>query len=161
MGIKIVNWTYTRDFTNPRDKVRLLVGDTDPEDKQLDDDEITWLLVDNGGPLNAAVAAAIGLAAIYSRKYDTATGRDSTEGGGGGRRASTTESQKSQQYLALAERLMWQRSRRGVAAFAGGQSYSAKQIQDSDNDRVRPFFKRDMNDYYAVLDDLKQYWSFF
>lgn len=159
MAIKIVNWTYTRNPSIPRDAVRLLVGDTNPDDKQLDDDEIAWLLQDNGGPVNAAIAAAIGLAAMYSRKYDNST--SDTDSAENKKTASKGEASLSEHYLQVADKLLMQRSRRGVSPYAGGLSIAEKVSNDQDQDRVRPFFRRDLMDYNAVLDDLKSWWGWY
>lgn len=155
MGVKIANWTYTRSpATVPRDAVRLLIGDTNPEDKQLDDDEIVWLLADNGGALNAAIAGAIGLSAIYSRDFDK------TENGPDGKPRKSTSNRESlsRHYLDLAQRLMLQRSRKGAVAIAAGQSISDR-LTASDTDTVRPFFRRDMMDYQCCYDDLRRLWG--
>lgn len=157
MSSKIVNWTYGRDPTgSTRDAVRLLIGDTNPEDKQLDDDEIAWLLSDNGGPLNASIAAAVGLAAMYARFYD------STEVGPDGKpkRSSSNKESLSKHYLDLAERLMMQRRRKGAIAQVSGQTVADKLAAESRTDLVRPFFRRDMMDYGATYQDLRVYWSY-
>lgn len=131
MSRKIRRWTYGASPSGSElDAVRFLVADTDPDDKQLDDCEIEFLLDENGSPLNAAVCAALALAAIYSRE---ATDRNQGDRG-----------DLAKHYIDLAAELNRKRSRRAVAPFAGGISRAQKLVQESDLDRVAPEFTRDM-----------------
>lgn len=131
MTRKIQRWTYSAaPGSSPIDAVRFLVGDTDPDDKQMDDCEIEFLLDQNGGPLNAAICAALGLAAIYSREVT-----DRNQGDRGS---------LSQHYIDLASELQKKRARRAVAAYAGGLSHAEKGAQEANTDRVAPEFTRDM-----------------
>lgn len=123
-------WTYDKPTTSDVDAVRFLVGDTDPNDKQLDDCEIEWLLDDNGNVIGAAICAAIALAAIYSRQYDS--------------RGIGSLGTIAQHYLDLSKALIAKRGRKAVAAFAGGISRTDKTTRAADSDRVRPEFTRHM-----------------
>ncbi|HLS55751.1 MAG TPA: hypothetical protein VK052_06720 [Zeimonas sp.] len=88
-------WTYDADpTTNPRDAVRLLLGDTDPDDPQLSDAELDYLLAQQHRPLAAAAAGAELLAARYAREVDLQIG-DTRE----------QASQRWQHYRALAAQL--------------------------------------------------------
>lgn len=124
-------WTYSgKPAGSDLDKVRFLVGDIDPDDKQLDDCEIEWLLEENGNPLSAAICAALGLAALYTRLYDN--------------RAYGSQGSIAQRYIDLAKELNRKRARRGVAAYAGGISTVDKASRAADSSTVRPEFTRDM-----------------
>lgn len=124
-------WTYSgKPSGSPVDQVRFLVGDTNPDDKQLDDCEIEWLIDENGSVLSAAICAALGIAAYYARAIDSEVYGD--------------KSALSQKYIDLANELKKKRSRRGVKSYAGGIRSTDKLSRASDSSLVRPEFTRDM-----------------
>lgn len=65
-------WSYTGNpDARPIDMVRFLIGDTDSENQQLNDNEITALLTQGSGDANrAAVFACRSLATKYAAKAD-------------------------------------------------------------------------------------------
>lgn len=127
-------WSYSGDpAANPKDAVRFYLGDTDPDDPQLQDEEILFLVQKFAGNVYLAAAdAARGLAGKYSRRADKAVGD-----------LRLSFSQQAQNYWELAKRLQTEAGKRAVP-YAGGISKSDKKTQEEDTDRVRPAFKRGM-----------------
>jgi len=127
-------WSYSGDpAANPKDAVRFYLGDTDPDDPQLQDEEILFLVQKFAGNVYLAAAdAARGLAGKYSPRADKAVGD-----------LRLSFSQQAQHYWELAKRLQTEAGKRAVP-YAGGISKSDKKTQEEDTDRVRPAFKRGM-----------------
>jgi hypothetical protein len=123
-----------------KDTVRLLVGDTDPDKRQLHDEEIAWFLTENSNVYLAAAEAAKAIAALYGRDVDKQVGD-----------LKISASQRQKQYLDLAKQL---RSRvgRSISPYAGGISRSDKIAVEQDTDRVRPAFRRNQFDNPGTVD---------
>ncbi len=131
-----MTWTYSGNpSASQKDQVRFLVGDTDTTDQLLQDEEITWLLGQEGQPLAAAAAALEALAARFARQVDKAVGD-----------LRLSLSQKAASFAARAAEL---RSRLALAAapYAGGLSEAEKAAAEGEADLVQPAFKRGMHDY--------------
>lgn len=94
-------FTYEgRLLDSEKDQVRFLVGDTDPEEFFLHDDEITWLILQwesKGSIYYSAAMAAEAIAARFAR--EVTTNSDSQ---------TVNTSELQQKYLDLAARLMRQ-----------------------------------------------------
>lgn len=126
-------WTYSGNpAANEKDAVRFLIGDTDPDDPLLQDEEILYLLEHTNEVEGAAAEAAYSLAARFSRQADKSVGD-----------LSLSLSQKSAAFWQLAESL-WRRSGLRALPFAGGISKSQKRATEADADRVKPAFSRSM-----------------
>lgn len=70
-----MSWTYGYNPNdNTKDMVRFLIGDTDPTDPLLQDEEIQYLLNQGGAPQNVAVMAIEGIMAKFSRMADETVG---------------------------------------------------------------------------------------
>lgn len=66
-----MTWTYSGDPSDSDvDAVRFLVGDTDTTDQLLTNEEIQYLVDEQGSAHTAAAAAANAIAAKFSRKAD-------------------------------------------------------------------------------------------
>lgn len=130
-------------FTN-RDRVRLLIGDTDEAEPLLQDEEILPL-VPSGAVLaltdtkliRAAYFCCRILVAKFSRKVSMSVGG-----------ASATLDAKARGYRDLAEDLLAQIGGAGaisttVAPYAGGLSLAEKTTGAADTDLVQPLFRRD------------------
>lgn len=93
-----MTWSYTENSDNPKDRVRVLIGDTDVADPLLEDEEIQAVLglSDNNvsGWYLAAGDAAEAVAAKYARKITQSAGP-----------INSSLSQIFDHYMALAERL--------------------------------------------------------
>jgi hypothetical protein len=126
-------WNYDIALTAARDQVRLIIGDTDGTDPQLQDEEINFLLTDNGDVVNrAALACCEALQAKYARMVDTKV--DGLQEGAGERIA---------HYSLLIAQLRAKLARGGIRPLMGGQSRAAKQAARSASDLVQPAFRRD------------------
>lgn len=130
-----MTWTYTfSPGSSPRDAVRLLLGDVEHADPQLQDEEIAWALQQQGHATAAAARLASVLAARFARQIDRSLGD-----------LSASYAQRQRHYQALAATL-----ERAAAAnpqpYAGGLSASDKAGDDADGDRLRPSFRRGLHD---------------
>lgn len=136
-------WTYTPDFTTARDQIRLLIGDTNTNDQQLQDAEIAYLVTENGGVYSAAAAAARTIAAKYARMVDLEV------------RGLQKQSlaQRQQHYADLAGQLTQKSARAGAMPYAGGISVADKQTQEQDTDRVKPYFTADLQQAPGTTQD--------
>ena len=125
----------TTTATGRRNSVRFLVGDTDPNDVQIVDDEIAFALAQNADNIYAASAFCCrALAAKYSRRVDT-----ELDGA-----LSATYSDIHAHYLSLAETLEAEyRKSSGLGVKAGGIFISSIKVVRGDEDRVSPSFRRD------------------
>ncbi len=115
------------------DKVRLMIGDTDINDRLLENEEIEWLLREKGNIYDAAAAACAVIAANFARYVDQTVGKI---------RAALSD--KAKQYFKL-EQLIRQREIIPMP-YAGGISRSDKWNRASDSDRVKPKFGVDMDE---------------
>lgn len=125
--------------TMPFMQVRLLIGDTDPNEQLMQDEEIIWELSNESNNIfRAAWRLAENIAAEFSRMADTAIGMRSLQ---------LHASQKSAQYTSLSRRLRLRAAVRGVGIYAGGISVSDKEANDLNTDREPPFFSRELQDF--------------
>jgi hypothetical protein len=125
--------------TTPFMQVRMLVGDTDPNEQLMQDEEIVWELAnENGSLFRAAWRVALDISAEFSRRADTAIGYRSLQLKG---------SQKAAAYKKLADMLHTRATNANTTVYAGGLTYSDKEIPEEDPDRVRPAFTRTMQLY--------------
>lgn len=135
------NWTYSGDPSDsPRDAVRFLVRDTDINDQKLSDEEIAWLLSQNGNNVYAAAeAGAVEVATFFSGQA-----RTKTVGA-----LSITYEAKATEYRSLASMLRFKRAvgfGSAIVPYSGGISVSDKALQRADTDYDQPFFRRGMHD---------------
>lgn len=132
-------WTYDpNDLTAPLNKVRLLVGDTNENDQQLQDEEITDFLTEAGSATGAAVLAVRALAAMYARQADKWVGD-----------LKILASQKHRNYLDLEKSLVARYSAFGYPS-AGGIRVSDKESITENDDLVKPSFRRNLHDYEGL-----------
>lgn len=134
-------WTYDPELALPRDQVRLLVGDTDADDPQFQDEELDFLVAAHASVYSAAAVACRSLAGKYARYADKWVGD-----------LKILASQKARAYERLAEQYDKQ-SVSDVANLAilgvptaGGVYVSEKEQQEADAELVKPFLKRGMHD---------------
>ena len=132
-----MTFTYTPGDTGNGTRVRLLIGDTDPEaplQQRLENEEITDLLTMFGAYRAAAAAAADALAAKFAR---LATEKRMGQ--------ASLAWKRYESLTALAKTL---RASASFAAlpFAGGISVAQKQSLDQDTDRIQPSFVKGMMD---------------
>lgn len=135
-------WTYSGDpSSSDRDQVRFLIGDTATADQLVTDEEIAWSLT-QGSVYNAAAICAKAIAATFSRLADKAV--DDLK---------INYSQKSSQYLKLAEQLESKDSHKALGVYCGGISVADKASNELDTDRVSPSFTRGMTDESSLTED--------
>lgn len=127
-------WSYSGDpSSSDLDSVRFLVGDTDINDQQLQDEEINYLLAQNGNNVYlSAAAAANAIAAKFARLVDKSVGD-----------LKLNFSQRQAAYATLAKELEVKGAQRVGVPYAGGISLSDKDKDQEDTDLVQPTFKRD------------------
>lgn len=95
-----MTWTYTPGWlstsgtTGNMTRVRLIVGDTETTDQQLQDEEIYWILTITSTMTYAGAACADLLAAKYARQVNTENSA-----------LRVTAAERHKHYLALAKRL--------------------------------------------------------
>lgn len=121
------------------DLVRLLVGDSDPDNQLLTDDQVTLITAQFNSSSLAAAACADALAAKFSRSVTFAV-----EG------LSIQNSQKAANYRALAQRLRSQAVLTDDGALGAsvlGISKSEMDVVDDNLDRTPSRFKVGMSDY--------------
>jgi hypothetical protein len=124
-----MTWTYGGNLAGPRDRVRFLIGDTDPDDPQLQDGEIDGLLGDvENLPQWAAPLAADALAAKYARQVSYSAGRQSRQLG-----------DRASHYRELAAELR-RAAARYVVPVSTGQEVSADREDSQDAALKQPNF---------------------
>lgn len=135
-------WSYdetdlgTTTASGRLNSVRLLLGDTDTNDQQVQNEEITFALAQsNDNIYYAASWCARTVSAQYARKVTT-----SLDGA-----LSANYSDLSKQYSALAENLEYQGKKSGavVGIKAGGISKTVVDGVRANTDRIAPSFRRD------------------
>ena len=139
-----MSFTYTPGSTSDADRVRLLIGDSDPEaplQQRLENEEITDLLTIAGNYRAAAALAAEALAAKFAR---SATSKSLGQ--------ASLQWKRFEQLTALAKTL---RSSASLAAvpFAGGISRAVRDSLAQDTDRVTPSFQKGMLDNPSSFSD--------
>jgi hypothetical protein len=135
-------WSYdetdlgTTTASGRLNSVRLLLGDTDTNDQQVQNEEITFGLAQTNDNIYFAAAwCARTVAAKYSRQVNTQLD--------GALSADYTDLAK--QYATLAENLEYQGKKAGavVGIKAGGISKTVIDTVRANTDRVQPSFRRD------------------
>lgn len=135
-----MTWTYSGDpGLSQKDEVRFLVGDTDPNEQLVTDEEIEYALSQEGSVRAAAVVVCESIQASLAKRVDKAAGA-----------VRVSLSQKAEHYAKLCERLK-SRLALSAAAYAGGISRADKESNRSDTDRVKPAFRRGMHDNHGAL----------
>lgn len=128
-------WTYNIALlSQPRNLLRLLIGDTNSADPQLQDEELDKFLADSDSVQRAAVKAARALQSRYARAVDKWVGD-----------LKILASQRARAYQLLAEKLEGGSGLGGVPS-AGGIRVSSKTTIEDDADLVGPSFRRGMFD---------------
>jgi len=137
-----VSWSYdetalgTSTASERLNSVRLLVGDTDTNDQQVQDEEITFALSQTGDNIYYAAAwVARTLASKYSRLVDTDLDGILSE----------SYSQLQVHYKTLAGELEFQGKKAGatLGVAAGGISKATMEAVEDNTDRVKPRIRRD------------------
>jgi hypothetical protein len=139
-----MTWTYgARPADSATDAIRLLIGDTDEADPQLQDEELAYYLSEYPKLYQAAAEACRGIAARYARQVSKTTGRISVQA-----------QDRHKHYLELAAEMEKKAAVRGGGArmFVGGRSHAGKRAFKEDSDAVQPAFRVGMNDAPGTSD---------
>jgi hypothetical protein len=142
-----MTWSYITSelATNQTYQVRLLIGDTIKDAPQMQDEEIAFLIVQNGSIYAAAAACCRALSTQYARSADVAAGDQSIK-----------FSQMSKSYLDKALAFQSQAALMGAGQpYVGGISIADKIQNEQDADRVAPNFKWDIFDNNLPLGQLQ------
>lgn len=126
-----MTWSYDTALIADKDKVRLLVGDTDTNDQLLQDEEIVFILTQETNVYNAAALAARTIQSSYARKADVSV-----------ESVSKKFSQQAMAYAKLSEDLMRRAEQEDlVSPSVLGVSIDVMQEAREDTDRVKPKFE--------------------
>jgi len=137
-----MSWSYdptnldTSTSAGQLNSVRLLVGDTDTNDQQVQNEEITFALSETGDNIYSAAAwVARTIASQYSRRVST-----QLDGA-----LSADYSDLAEQYYKLAEDLEYRGKTNGavLGVAAGGLTISDIQAVRANTNRVEGSFRRD------------------
>jgi len=131
-----MSWSYTGDpSARDLDMVRFLIGDTDQNDIQLEDETINGLLAVSSGTAFAAFRCANALAAKYARLVNKSIGDLSISYG-----------QRADAYRKLAKQLQVEASA-SLDAYSSALYIADKQANEADPSIVQPPIRRGMHDY--------------
>lgn len=137
-----MTWTYSGDpSSTDRDAVRFLIGDTDNTSQLITDEEISYMLAQEGSSSSAAARICRSLAAKYARYTDQSVGD-----------LSISYSQRYKQFSELAAQLESAAGSRVGIPYAGGISQSDKDSRESDTDRLLPSSRVGVHDYPGLSD---------
>ena len=145
-------WTYTPGWlgvsgsTGLMTRTRLVIGDTDSNDQQLQDEEIYWVLTGASYPTLAGAACCDLLAAKYARQVNTENSA-----------LRVTAADRHKHYAALAKSLRVfgpgdLPGGEGFGAILGGVSVGGASVADNEavadnDDNVLPPFRIGQDDY--------------
>lgn len=137
-----MTWSYSVSdlLTNTKDQVRFLIGDTDTNDQQLQDEEINYTLAIRSSVWGASAVCCDSIASKASRRADTTTGE-----------LRTLYSGIAKAYFARAAMYESKSAELGGALpFAGGITVSGKQLAELDPDRIPSNFNIGMTDNWNM-----------
>lgn len=146
-------WFYSGDPSqSAKDQVRFLIGDTNIKDQLLTDAEINWALSQyNFVAYRAAIRCCESIILKFSRLADETVGQ-----------VKIMYSQKAKSYQSALITLRNRATMESAVPYAGGISVSDKQLNDQDNDRVRPDFTKHMMENHQIAPWTAQaLWTFF
>jgi hypothetical protein len=137
-----MTWTYSGDpASSTRDAVRFLAGQASTGDGVVvSDEEIAYLVTEEGSAYRAAAAVCERLANGYAGLAQTRTVG----------RTSVTYAQRGQEYAARARDLRRRAALRDVQPYGGGTAVGDKQTVAADTSRVPTAFAVGMDDVGAA-----------
>lgn len=137
-----MSWSYdatdldTTTSSGQLNTVRFLVGDTETLDQQVQDEEVTFALSENGSNVYLSAAwVARAIASKYARRVTT-----QLDGA-----LQANYSDLSKQYMQLADQLEYQGKTNGAAVgiLAGGITKSGIEAVRANTNRIEGSFRRD------------------
>lgn len=139
-------FTYNKDLSTPRDKVRFLIQDRDIDKQFFDDEELDALLKINKSYIRTAMMCCNSLAALFAAEPD------SEKAGTWGVNNSTV----SERYLRLAESLRTQLLRT-LSCHATGLYVSDVATNDENTDIIKAAFSRNMMNNWGMRYDKERF----
>lgn len=129
-----MSFSYSGDpSTSDKDHVRFILQDTNSTFPLLQDEEINFLITQEGDVFQAAAIGAERIAAFFARRTDIKIG-DYSE----------SAAKYFEHYTKLAKKLKADAMRRLVVPYVGGLSKDEKETDEQDQDLVQPIFKKDL-----------------
>ncbi len=129
-----MSWTYDASLISAdtavgrRTVIRLMIGDTQTLDQQLQDEELDYFLDRNDDSIRyASLDAVRALIARYSREADLRVGHTEVQG-----------AQRARAYISLLEQLESDVIGMDIQILAGGQSRAEKAELAADPDGIMP-----------------------
>lgn len=127
-----MSWSYSGNpASSDLDAVRFLIGDTNTADQQLSNEEIQFLIDQEGNVYRAAAKACLSISAKFARFVDKSVGD-----------LQISYSQRQAAYASLAQSLTNQAATRSAIPYAGGISLADKHATEDNTDRTPPAFYR-------------------
>lgn len=111
------------------DEVRFLIQDTDAKDFFISDEEINYLIKNNGSAIQSSFAACTVLIAKFARLCDEQTGRQTVYA-----------SQMQENYIKLRKEIELQLAKKSTNVFFSGTKIQ-KQFSDNEGDNYRAWRK--------------------
>lgn len=135
-----MTFTYNPASEAGLDEIRWLLADTDPTDPLQQDEEIARVLTRQPNTYRAAAFIARQIARQFARQCDLDIARE----------VRISLSDRSKQYFQMARDMEDEANKGaggsgGVGVFVGGLSVGQKQAVESNEDRVRPAFTRELH----------------
>lgn len=127
--------------TSPKDVIRMMIGDTDPTNPLLQDEEIAYILSKRPNPYGAAAECCRSLAVRFASQVTTAAGD-----------TKIAYSDITKAFAARAQAFESQAANSGAGLpYAGGISQSDKDSQVENTDRVQPQFVLGADDNFIPV----------
>jgi len=127
-----MTWEYAYPAASSKDAVRFLIGDTNPDDIQLQDEEIDWLLLQETNVYLAASHACRNLAAKYAREVTKSVG---------GLSISMGERQSQYRDLAASLATLAEQTTSVPTPIYTAQTVAEKEARGADTTLNHPLFK--------------------
>ncbi len=147
-------WSYSGNpASSPLDEVRFLIGDTVAGvTPTLSNEEIDYNIALVYGSVGAAPASGNFLPAAYCADFLQTKFAAFADSKGVGP-LHLAFANRAQRFAMVARNLRNRATFAGVAVYAGGQTWSDKNADDQDRDRVQPAVKVDQFDYLGPTND--------
>lgn len=130
-----MGWTYSGNpASSEKDALRFTIGDTDPDDPELQDEELNYILNDVGPEniVKAGISALRKILAKYKNLQDEKVGD-----------VDVKWSQRFRRTKDTLDDLIREHAKMNLgSAYAGGISIADKQNQEGNTDRVSPAFTK-------------------
>lgn len=128
-----MTWTYSGlpgTTGKEADTIRFLIGDTNPQDQQVSDEEIAFALTQESNLYKVAAVVLRAMQARFAREADCSVGDVSKSSS----QIAKALAEKAKEYDKYAD----DKSKGNIRMFVGGISWAEKHNLDEDSDAVRP-----------------------